>query len=65
MKAYQVIEERRDERGIPCAELARRVDMQPELLRRGLTGLRNITAEEFVALCKELHLDLSDFKEVA
>lgn len=65
MKAYEVISSSVQRRGITCAELARRVGMDQELLRRSLSGERKIAADEFVALCGELELSLDDFKAVA
>ena len=61
MKAFEVIGRRREERGIPVAELARRVDMPYESLRVALDGNRRITADELVELCTELGLELKDF----
>ena len=65
MKAYEVISSSVQRRGITNAELARRVGMDQELLRRSLSGERKIAADEFVALCEELELSLDDFKVVA
>lgn len=65
MKAYVVISSSVQRRGISNAELARRVGMDQELLRRSLSGERKIAADEFVALCEELELSLDDFKAVA
>lgn len=65
MKAFEVINSAVQRRGITCAELARRVGMDQELLRRSLSGERKIAADEFVSLCCELELSLSDFKAVA
>lgn len=48
-------------RGITIAELARRVDMEPELLRRSLAGTRKLTGIELVNLCHELDLEIEDF----
>lgn len=62
LKAYQVIREKVQEVGITKAELARRVGMDDELLRRSLLGNRKITADEFVKLCGILGLNLADFK---
>ena len=39
--------------------------MDQELLRRSLSGERKIAADEFVSLCCELELSLTDFKAVA
>lgn len=65
MKAYEVISSSVQRRGITNAELARRVGMDQELLRRSLSGERKIAADEFVALCEELELSLDDFNAVA
>lgn len=56
-----VLNEKINERGIPVSELARRVGLDPELLRRSLAGSRNLKAEEFVNLCHELKLGIGDF----
>ena len=63
MLAFQIIARRVNEIGIPKSELARRLGMSGELLRRSLLGQRKITADEFIRLCFELRLDLSDFAE--
>lgn len=63
MRAYQVVAQRVEEIGITKAELARRIGIDDELLRRSLAGTRKIGADEFICLCKELRLRLSDFKE--
>jgi len=53
------------ERGISKAELGRRIGLDDELLRRSLIGTRKITSDEFVRLCIELKLEISDFKNAA
>lgn len=63
MQVYRVIARRVKEIGITKAELARRINMDGELLRRSLMGKRKITAEELILLCYRLNLDLSDFSE--
>ena len=63
MKAYEVIDAVVQKRGIPIAELSRRVGIDSELLRRSLSGNRKIGADEFVAICRELELEVSDFTE--
>lgn len=63
MKAYEVIDAAVQKRGIPIAELSRRVGIDSELLRRSLSGNRKIGADEFVALCTELELGITDFVE--
>lgn len=64
VKAYEVVRQRVEQRGIPNAELARRTHINSELLRRSLMGERNLRADEFVSLCNELDLSLADFAEV-
>jgi len=64
-KAYQVIAQRVRDRGITKAELGRRIGLDDELLRRSLIGMRKINADEFIRLCQELDLTLSDFKAAA
>ena len=44
MKAYEVIYAVVQKRGIPIAELSRRVGIDSELLRRSLSGNRKIGA---------------------
>lgn len=61
MKAYEVIALEKKKRGITLAELARRVGMDDELLRRSLNGHRKLRADEFIRLCLELGLALGDF----
>lgn len=65
MKAYEVIARRVNDRGISMAELARRVGMNSELLRRCLIGERKIASDELIALCIELELDIPDFVSAA
>ncbi len=57
----EVLNQRIKERGIPMSELARRTNLDAELLRRSLAGTRNLKADEFVFLCHELALDTRDF----
>jgi hypothetical protein len=63
LKAYQIIAERVEVRGITKAELARRTEIDSELLRRSLLGKRKIYADEFLRLCHELNLGLCDFDQ--
>lgn len=65
MKTYEVVNRRVKRTGITVAELARRTDMQQGLLRKTLIGERVLKADEFVRLCRELDLSISDFSEVA
>ena len=61
MKAHEVIARQTRKRGITKAELSRRVGIDDELLRRSLAGTRKISADEFLALCRELGLEVADF----
>jgi len=61
MNIISVINERIRERGISVSELSRRIGMNDEMLRRSLAGNRNVKADEFIGLCRELHLDIEDF----
>ena len=61
----EVINEKKTERGISLAELSRRTGIEYEALRVTLEGNRNLRATEFIDLCSELGLDLSDFEKSA
>jgi ribosome-binding protein aMBF1 (putative translation factor) len=55
----RAIEERRLELGLSKAELARRADMRPEVVRRLLgSGSSNPTLSTFVSLATALSMDL-------
>ena len=56
-----VINDRKNERGISLAELARRTSVDYEALRVTLEGNRHLRATEFISLCQELELSLADF----
>ena len=60
-ETYEVVAERINDRGITVAELARRVGMKSELLRRSLSGERKLYSSEFVPICRELDLEIDDF----
>lgn len=61
MDIINVLNNRIKERGISVSELSRRVGMNDEMLRRSLAGSRNVKADEFIGLCRELSLDIEDF----
>ena len=61
MNIIKVLNTRIKERGITISELSRRVGMNSEMLRRSLAGERNVKADEFINLCRELSLDIEDF----
>lgn len=61
MAVSEVIEQRREEYGMPIAELARRTGIDYQQLWMSLGGKRGITAGELVAICRVLGLSLEDF----
>lgn len=61
MTAAEVISKKVEARGITLSELSRRTNVKPHALRRVVAGERLLKADEFVALCKELDLDIEDF----
>lgn len=63
MTIEDVIAERVESVGITAAELARRCDMDAQLLRRSLDGKRGIKGIELVRLCAQLGLTLESFAE--
>lgn len=65
MDIISVLNSRIKERGISVSELSRRVGMNDEMLRRSLAGTRNVKADEFIGLCRELSLDIEDFARSA
>lgn len=65
MNVVDVLNQRITQRGISISELSRRVHMNDELLRRSLNGTRVLKATEFVAVCRELGLDIEDFGDSA
>lgn len=64
MNILEVLNNRIADRGITISELARRIGMNDELLRRALAGTRNIKADEFINLCRVLGLDIENFTTV-
>ena len=64
MSVSEIVGKKVAERGIPIAELARRVGMDREVLRRSINGSRKLRADEFVRVCAELDLTLEDFQAV-
>lgn len=63
MTIEDVVSARVEEVGITAAELARRVGMDDQLLRRSLDGKRAIKSRELVRLCSQLGLTLKDFDD--
>lgn len=61
MNVNEVISKRVFERGISFAELARRVGMSGEAVRRICKGDSMPKGDQLVRLCVELDLDIDDF----
>ncbi len=61
MNVNQVISKRVDERGITYSELARRVAMNGEVVRRICKGDAMPKGDQLIRLCMELDLDINDF----
>lgn len=61
MDAAEKIDFVRRERGIPVAELARRIGADRKRLWRVLNGNREMKVDEFLALCVALRIDPRDF----
>ena len=53
----KAIERARRERGIPIAELARRIGVDRKRLWRALNEKREMKVDEFLALCVALRID--------
>lgn len=50
-------------RGRKVAEEARIVHLDPEALRRALAGKRRLLADELIALCVDLDIDIEDLQD--
>lgn len=61
MDVNQVISKRVEERGISFSELARRVSMNGEVVRRICRGDAMPKGDQLIRLCMELDLDIEDF----
>lgn len=65
MTASEVINKYIEEHGIKQNFVADRAGIPPELFRRSLSGDRKMPADEFIAICRVLSLDIEDFAETA
>ena len=63
MSANEVIKSHISDHGIKQNFVAEQAGIPPELFRRSLNGERKIPADEFVAICIVLSLDIKDFIE--
>lgn len=64
MQVYEIIRKNITDRGIKQKFVAEQIGVPPELFRRSIEGKRKIPADEFVAICTVLSLQLSDFQNV-
>lgn len=62
MGANEIIKAYIEDNGIRQSFVAKKIGMPPELLRRSLEGKRRLQADEFIAICEVLSLDLDFFK---
>ena len=63
MSANEVIKNHITNHGMKQNFVAERAGIPPELFRRSLNGERKIPADEFIAICNVLSLDIQDFEE--
>lgn len=63
MSANEIIKAYIADNGIKQNFVAEKIGMPPELLRRSLEGRRKLQADEFIAICGVLSLDLDFFKQ--
>ena len=61
MKVYEVLNRKVIQKRISKTDLAKKVGIDYELVRRSLNGKRKISADEFVIWCNVLGLKLKDF----
>lgn len=58
-----VLGERRKERGITYAELARRTKINEDMVSRFCRGEAMPKGDQLIRLCRELDLDVEDFED--
>ncbi len=63
MTAAKAINGYMEAKGIKRSFIARQIGMPPELLGRTLDGKRKLKADEFLAICEVLSLDMEYFKK--
>lgn len=61
MTAVQGIKKHITTNGIKQNHIANKIGMSADLLNKSLEGKRNLKADEFIALCSVLSLDLDYF----
>lgn len=65
MTVEELIKQSISERNRNVADEARIVMLDPESLRRALSGKRRLLADELIALCIDLDLEISDLKSAS
>ncbi|NCC69609.1 MAG: XRE family transcriptional regulator [Clostridia bacterium] len=63
MSTSAILKEYITDNGIKQNFVAEKAGMSAELLRRSLDGKRKLQADEFIAICTALSLDLDFFKQ--
>lgn len=63
MNIGTVLERKRTERGISYAELARRTNINEDMVSRFCGGSSMPKGYQLINLCKELDLDIDDFPD--
>ena len=63
MGANEIIKAYIEDNGIKRSFVAEKIGMSPVLLGRSLEGKRKLQADEFIAICEVLSLDLDFFKK--
>lgn len=64
MTVISVLKGEVEKRGLTVADEARRAKVDTEALRRSFRGERRLSVDEFLSLCKDLGLNVSDFDGV-
>ena len=65
MEAYKIIKKYITDNGIKQNYVADRAGIPETLLSRSLDGRRKLQADEFIAICGVLSLDLKDFNRIS
>ncbi len=62
MEISKTLEQRKNERGISYAELARRTGINVDMVSRFCKGTSKPNGEQLIRLCIELDLEIEDFR---
>ena len=63
MEVERKLREYIQEHGIKMTHLAKRIGLRYEQLQRSMAGYRKLSADEFVAVLKELKLEVKDIEK--